>query len=145
MNETTIGKHCQTVYSLLAKQAKSEQFADELQLVFRGSYTKVFSESGISNSYYRIVKRIMTELGSITEVRRGSRNVESIILLHGPPKVEDADIIALKDLTPAQKGATLLEQRVKDIEANIGGLDIKKALADIQRQINTLKGSNGKK
>jgi hypothetical protein len=110
---------------------------------FRGSIVAAYDELGISHSHYSTVQRLLVVSGAMELIQRGARGIESVYLLHGRP---DPDKLRKLSLTKPDNRATVaLEQRVADIQRQIGGLDIVQALADLEKRLGELESTNGEK
>jgi len=124
-------------YKRLREAAQLEDVHGTQVPVFRGSVTRVFRDMAISQSYYSRIKKALTEMGCMTALKQGSRNVDSVIVLHHEPTEEGWENFSEKDLT-VKLDAAILSQRLQDVIESIGGLNVKKALADHEVRIANL-------
>lgn len=137
---STLGKHVHTVYDLLDQDAKDEQLGQDRLRIFRGSFLSVYKSASVSMSYYGPIRKILVDVGSISQLQQGSRNVDSVIILHGRPDAEVVDELAEKELTTPEARNIRIERELHEIKQMIGGLNIPEALTHLQLQINELKG-----
>lgn len=133
---TTVGKHVFTVYDLLDQAAQDESIGKDQLRVFRGSFLAKYKESGLSQSYYSRIRTILTDLGSVSELQRGARNLDSVLILHGKPDVEAVEDMVKQILRPKEKADNELEQRVRNLEKRLEGLDVGKAFEELWNAIN---------
>ena len=120
------------LYDILDRHATEE----EGQKVFRGSITQAFRELEISQSHYSNVQKLLVAAGAIELVQRGARGIPSVFVLHGKPEAETFSPIPLTGVPKPDMFA--LAQAVKDIQRQIGGLDIVRALADLEKRVGKL-------
>lgn len=137
--ESVVGSHIYTIYRLLDESAQDEIRGEDKLRVFRGSFRKVYTSTGVSNSHYTLVRKCLEDLGAITELTKGSRNVDSVIILHGLPNGEAVDEYLDDHKTPAEQKRVELERRVATLEKRLQGVDMIKALAHLQEEINNIK------
>ena len=111
--------------------------------IFRGSIVKAYDDLGISHSHYSNVQKMLVESGAIEMLQRGARGIESVYQLNGRPSPEK---LRKSPLTKTNSRATVaLEQRIADIQRQIGGLDIVAALADLEKRLGKLEKTHGEK
>jgi hypothetical protein len=130
--------HALRVYRHMEQGAKEVTWENLPVKVWEGSITQLTSDLRISNSYYTRVIGGLESSGCVSMLRRGSGNRGSLIALHRPP-VEETFV---SDLTPRPSAANLTEQRLKDLESNVGGIDIGKALVEIHQRLEVLERGN---
>jgi hypothetical protein len=128
-------RHAENFYQALEDASVVEEVEGNDLRIFRGSTIKIFRALGISQSYYSRVIKGLGENGCITQLQRGARTQPSVLVLHNSPNAQEF----AKPLGGKRVDAVLLAQRLDNIQANIGGLDIAKALVELQNQINALK------
>lgn len=110
-------------------------------LVWEGYTTKLTGELGIPVPYYGQILDSLQRLGSIQQVRRGGGNAQSRWMVFGPPELKDW-LLVQEEIKPRPRAnrQSTLEQKVADIEERLQGLDVVKAIAELQSQIDQLKG-----
>jgi hypothetical protein len=84
-------------------------FRGQLQAVYKGVRPK------LSSSHYSRILRGMKQCGSLTQLQRGARNTETIIVLHHEPTVEQWMAYERSPLTGKIDYASL-RQRIDEIE-----------------------------
>ena len=130
----TLIRHAKALYNALEEKAQPEEVQGGTLNVFRGSLTHVYDELGISRSYYTPIVTLMRENEYVSFLQKGSRSVESVIVLHREPTAEG---MSLPPLTGRSHGAKV-EARLKTLEDSTGGIHIAKALADHERRLKKL-------
>ena len=134
MQTNAIFGHAVRVYSHMLKNSTEITWEDLPIKAWEGSITQLTADLRISNSYYTRVVGGLEASGCISMLRRGSGNRLSLLALHHPPSEESF----ISDLTPRLPAANLVEQRLKDLETNVGGINIAEAIADIQERLEVL-------
>jgi hypothetical protein len=132
------------LYKLLEADSQKEVI-DGIEIkVFRGPLVQTFKSLGVSQVYYSKSIAGLTSLGCITLLRRGARSSPSIVALHHPPHELDwlADRGSGKGLTTSPEGAKL-RQEIQDIKRQLGGIDIRAALAEFERRLGELERKMG--
>lgn len=141
MVRTAVQRHSLSIYEAMLQASKLETVSGAEFAVYRGSVVNLFKDLGIGFSYYTKAFRLLEDSGCITKVQQGARGVDTIYVLHRAPTDEDeAAESSSRPLTRHSEFDTL-SQRVTNIEQRLGGLDIGKALADLQESVDRL--SNG--
>lgn len=106
------------LYEALEKAAKDN--------MFEGSTVEVFRSLKISQTYYSILFRVLTELGCIEQIRRGNRHSPSLIALRGAPNREQVEYAYRGRLTRPRSIDTMrewvsqLEARIERLEQEVG-------------------------
>lgn len=136
VTDETLLRYCLLVYHALEKDAKPD---NGYNLLWEGKLVALFSSLGISNAHYGKVLKTMYEIGCLQQVRRGARNVSSLIALHGEPtEAHIKGVVSLdRDLTPPSDSAKL-ERRVKEIEGRLQGIDVHKMVQSTDERIRVL-------
>ncbi len=135
----TMVRHAKTLYNHLKEKARDEEVQGGTLKVFRGSLTHEYDELGISRSYYTPIVTFMRENECVSFIQRGSRSAESIIVLHREPS---ADGMTLPALTGRAHGAKV-EARIKALEKSTGGINIVKAIHDMDKRLKKLESRKG--
>lgn len=131
-------EHCIALYNELDRQARLEDFEGTIQKVFKGSLLQAFKNTGISQSYYTKIYGALKASECIIVASRGGRGAPSVVILLGRPTSEILSELPLTFGPSAAKlGAriTELESRLKRLENLLGGLDVKKALIEVDRRL----------
>lgn len=141
--QTAAQKHALTVYNRLKSEAKKEQGN---LLVWRGIFTELYRDTGISQSHYQSVVKLLEHNGVIEWVQRGKRGIESVIVIHSLPKtpLKLPEKKAPKTLTDDPAFATLVD-RVEALEQRLGGVDIAGVLVNYEERLSQLEVDNGSK
>lgn len=117
-------------------------------ILWEGSIAAIFRELNITQGYHTHIMRLLERTDCLRQKRRGSRNVLSqYVLLKDPRTIAEADWPSINSivksnsegLTKASTAHILLEQRTKALEDKLQGLDVARALADLQSQIDQLR------
>jgi hypothetical protein len=132
----TLMRHSQALYHALNELAKPEQVQGVMLTVFRGQMTHVFDSLNISRSYYTPIRTLLVENDCILIVQRGSRSVESIIVLQQEPSPEGMTMPPLTGRSHAAK----VSARLDNLEERLGGLDIVKAFDNHEKRLKALEG-----
>jgi hypothetical protein len=130
----TLIRHAKSLYNALQEKAEPEEVQGGTLTVFRGSVTHLYDELGISRSYYTPIITFLRENDCVSFLRRGSRSVESVVVLHREPSAEG---MSLPPLTGRSHGAKV-EARLKQLEISTGGINIAKALSDHEKRLKRL-------
>lgn len=137
-------RHMQNFYRHMDENAEDIEYrestaTDPLPVrAWTGELVRTARDLGISNSYYSQVTRSLEAMGCITLLRRGSQNVGSVVALHHPPEFESFN----PDLTRRREAATLTEQRLKNLETLVGGINVGEAMLEIQTRLEILERGN---
>jgi len=139
--QTAAQKHALTVYNRLKSEAKKEQGN---LLVWRGIFTELYRETGISQSHYQSVVKCLEFNGVIEWVQRGKRGIESVIVIHPLPKtpLKLPEKKPPKDLTDDPTFARLVD-RVEAIERGLGGINIVDTLINFEERLQALEVGSG--
>jgi hypothetical protein len=138
---TALQRHSISVYEAMMQSSKEEPVGDEVFIVYRGSVVNLFKNLSIGFSYYTPVFRLLEDSGCVTKLQQGARGVDTIYVLHRPPTEEDEPVeSSSRPLTRPTEFDTLT-QRVENLERRLGGIDIVRALAELQESVDRL--SNG--
>lgn len=148
MNESSL-KIRGFAISLHAKMAETAEVDKDGAIVWAGSVAKLFRELGISPGYHTPVMGLLSQTDCLRQVQKGTKGINSVyVLLRSPGTLTDAEwpsvnsIVksARKGLTTETGGYKLLEQEIRNLAARLGppDLNLAKALAELQSQINSL-------
>ena len=131
--------HVEKVYLAMKDTAIPEQLPGDDELVvpvWTGYTTRLFQELGIAVPYYGRVLKLLYEMGCITQLQRGGGATQSKWALLDEPNLERF-VQAVETIEDAPKAPGELEQRIAAHEARLPeGVDIGRALFDLQEQIN---------
>ena len=86
--------------------------------IFEGSKVTAFRSLGISQTYYSILFSSLRDVGSIEDLRRGSKHQPSIVRLHGWPNRDELAKLYRSHLT-RRTSADTMHERVTELEAVI--------------------------
>jgi len=135
---------CRDLYRYLLERAEPESVMGQDLPVFRGSLTKAYESTNGSGKYYSLVWDYLKNYGCLTVLQKGSRGVESVVVLHHEPDENTFEQMRSAGLTPAGADARM-EARLTAVERNIGGMDIVEAFSNFERRLQALEGRGGKK
>jgi hypothetical protein len=107
-------RNAEALYAELEKRADNGTFT--------GSRVHAFQTLDVSNTYYSLVYRLLTESGCIEEVQRGNRRQPSIIALHGAPDREKLQAMYRASLTRPRSIDTLRDY-VSELEGRLEALE----------------------
>jgi hypothetical protein len=129
------------LYNELAKDAKIEDLEGHGTFsVWRGSMLSAFERVSNTRNYYTFAYNLLRVGNSISILNRGARATDSVIVLHAAPTVDSLLEIDPDLLTEGRAYAKLvLEAQMKDLITSFKGLNVVKALENLQDQINTLR------
>jgi len=132
----------ESVWNILHGEAKG---APGVLGVWEGRMVDVYDRTGASRTYYSKAYDLLSEMGCIVIERRGRREVQTRIVLLTPPTPELYERhhgnVAYR-LTHGQSDATMrLEQRVKNIEGRLSGIELKDILIDFEQRLRKLEES----
>ena len=126
--------HATALYRALDAAATTETVDGSEARVFRGSIVKVFRSLDISQYYYSEVRKGLIDSDSITIVKQGSRNVESVIVLHKEPS--ESSLLTMETLgLTSDAEAAIVYQELRDLKRLIGSISIPDALVNIERRL----------
>lgn len=115
--------------------------ADEKQ-TFTGHVTKVAKQLGIQGTRYTNCIYFLREMGCITQLQRGAKSALSVWQLNFSPteemyyEVDPDSRLSLRDIADR---LTAVEQQLRSLQRNIGGIDVQKELAELARSIGNVK------
>lgn len=135
--DLAIVRHTAKMYRLLAQGSHLEDLPNGSVAIFRGKVTEVFRSSGIGSSYYTEIFRQLEDQGCISYLQRGSKSVDTIIVLHRPPTPEGYRPQPKSDLTSPERYANLRED-VEALKTLTGGIHIAEALLEIEKRFKEL-------
>lgn len=131
-------RHTLALYEALLEDAKVENVDGTEMTVFRGSMTKTYNKVGCSQTYYSDIWHVLEDHGCITVLQRGARSVDSVIILHQAPSPERLQRRTTKDMTRRHTPHDILEQRVSNIEAMMGGLKLDELARNFEHRLTKL-------
>lgn len=130
--------HLLSVYEAMEREAQITEVDGQSVLVYDGHPTKLFGMLHIAMPYYGNIMRIMEQLGCATQIRRGGgkgtsqwalwkKPAEETFLALNPPR-------SAHDRAPTKVKTMQMEQQIRGILEQLGGLDIVKAFTDLASQ-----------
>jgi hypothetical protein len=136
----TLLVNLQRFYDALHDAATTD---DQGVVVFRGHVTKVFLElrPPLPQPYYAKLRRYLLATECIVQVSRGARYSDSVWhLIQRPTEdlIRDADPDSLVADTSTDTAIKLVQSRVKDIGEQLGGMNVVRAIGELQGQLNAL-------
>ena len=138
--DKAIVRHCATIYATLLAQARKEgEF-----VIWRGKITKMYAETGVPQSYYSAVFKQLEDQGCITYAQKGTRSVESVLVLDHEPTPEGFIPPPPSPLTDPERYANLRED-VEALKILVGGINIAEALIEIERRLKEVEESHSRK
>jgi hypothetical protein len=132
------------MYEALDERATYKEVESGKVKVFAGSYTEVWVSTGISQTYYKPVRRALERHEAIEVLQRGSRNADTVIVLKGLPDTWDIDGWNDKSGLTATTRYAKLEVEVANLKQSLGGMNVVKALEEIERRLVQLETKNKK-
>lgn len=138
MTPPKLFEHACTLYDLMQKQAEGD--------TFEGSKVTLFRKTGISQGYYTKIFDILTETGSIEQIRRGDSSVPTLIKLNKRPTLDDFNTAYRSSLTKPTAVDTLrqrvdaLEQKGGEINLNSYIVNFDKRLTGLEARVRLLEG-----
>lgn len=138
-----IVKHINTVYEALLKASKKEPIDGEEYHIYRGPISKLWSSLDIPQAYYSEVFYQLDIQGCITYLQRGSRSVETVVMLHYPPTEDGYKAKQRRGLTDAENFANMIELVRKHEKGLIGGIKIVEAFGELEDRIKRLEKNAG--
>src|SRR5215831_21013094 len=139
------------VYDALLEEATNTEFDTGTEKksfpTWEGHTTRLFQRLGVPTPYYGHVLGILQKMGCISQARRGGGSPTSQWVLWKPPVLED--FYKLEEAGPGSRrisqGAmarlSVLEQRVNDLKDLLGGVDVHKALFDLEREVRDVRAA----
>jgi hypothetical protein len=132
------------LYEAMEKESAPIGKSKKLRL-YEGKVVTTFQTIGISAAYYTELFNVLKELGCIELVDRGVRGRPTKYRLHGKPTEDAYEARYVKGLTTADKPATIpldeLEQRIKNLEGRLSGLQIKEIIVNYEDRIASLESA----
>lgn len=125
--------HCALLYNKLDSEANEDH-------VWQGKIIDACRSLGINVGSYSRVVNALRRLGCIEQLEQGYRSRPSIYRVHYPPTPEvwaERAPDRTEDLTSAPSSDTMAA-RLKDLEAQIGGINLVDALANIEARLQQL-------
>jgi hypothetical protein len=109
--------------------------------LYEGFTSHLFQELGIAVPSYGPVLDLLRAMGCITQERRGGGPSPSIWRLWKKPTLEDFELAfkTMPQVKIAARKEVHEDQRIADLTKALGGIDVPKALVDLQNQINELR------
>lgn len=121
--------------------------AESTKKIYEGKATETFHRLGISMAHYSELFRILKELGSIELLDRGARGRPTRYRMHVKPTAKAYDELYAGLLTKPEKPATIpldeIEQRVKNLERRLEGVEVKQVLVNYEERISKLEKTKG--
>lgn len=128
------------LYGKLLDHSNKESINGEELIVFRGSMMAVADQLGMSRTNYAKAIRLLKANECLQVVEKGTRGYESVVVLHRPPTAEDA--IDRGTLTNPNQPARL-SRRTDAVERLLGGVDVVRALSDIEQRLTAIESQLG--
>lgn len=122
--------HAVALYELLEKDSKDG--------VWEGKIVQTFRSLNISQTYYTPLFSILSELGSITQERRGTALAPHRIRLHHAPKIDEFEKVFRGHLTKRASSDTILEQRISNLERRVPEVDLTSIIQNFQERLSEL-------
>jgi hypothetical protein len=129
-----IVKHTEKVYDALLDASTKEDIDGDTMHIYRGQVAKLYQTLGIPQSYYTEIFTELRRQECIINLQRGSRNVNTVILLQHPPEAGDFSPKGARDLTSAEDSANLREMILLH-DKLIGGMDIVGAFKNVEERL----------
>lgn len=137
MSDKAIVRHTLTMYEALNEASNEEKLPGGSLRIFRGKVTDVFRSTGIGQSYYSEIFRQLNLQNCVTFLQRGSKSVESVVILHGAPTSEGYRPPQTSPLTDPERYANLSED-VEALKILVGGVHIAEALIEVEKRFKKL-------
>lgn len=132
--------YCSALYERFVAESAIEVVEDVELIVWRGKVTITAKDVGIPDGTYKRVMDQLTRMKCVEQVERGFRgSAPTSVILHRPPTVEvwqdeSRGRVLTRGETPA-----ILSRRLDDLERRLEGIDIKRALAELQKEIDDVR------
>jgi hypothetical protein len=139
VEDLAIVRHTAKMYDLLHQQSNIEELPNGVVNIFRGKVTEVFRSSGIGSSYYTEIFRQLEDQGCVSFLQRGSKSVDTVIILHRRPTAQGYRPPPKSDLTNPERYANLRED-VEAVKTLIGGIHIAEALLEVEKRFKEYEG-----
>lgn len=135
--------HVRKVYDAMEAQSAMLDVSrpEDTPRLYEGFTSHLFRELGIAVPNYGPVLDLLREMGCITQERRGGGPSPSVWRLWKKPTLADFEL-AHKTMPQVQvkvRKEQHEEQRILDLQKQLGGIDVPQALVELQNQINVLK------
>lgn len=129
--------HTERFYQALYDASELESLDGVETRIYRGKVTDLYKSLSISQTHYSNIRSALIDLGCMVMVRQGARDFDTVIALYRKPEKEVFEARQKNPLTRRVEAASMIP-RIEALEKSIGGIDTKKALIEIQRQINAM-------
>jgi len=129
--------HCLALYEKLDSRATIQGKGKDKQRFFEGSKLAVFRELGISQGYYSQTFAILTELGCIEQLQKGSVARPTVIALHKPPDVDEFKGMYRSVLTGSSSSDTLATE-IEDIKRRLPQVEINSYIVSLEKRLGEL-------
>jgi hypothetical protein len=142
--DPAIWRYSKAVFSDMSRGAETMLVEGVESKVYAGALTGLLSKHGISMPYYGPISKFLRDAGSIELLRRGNTYSESLWRVNEKPtrKQYDAwsDKGGVKNAAQRRKSSELLAliEQIKAFGKRLGTIDIPKAFAEQQKQIDRL-------
>lgn len=130
-------RHTEKVYNALLDASLTETIDGDPMKIYRGQVSKLYNTLSIPQAYYTDIFKELNEQGCITSLQRGSKSVDTVIVLHHPPEEGDFRPRPSRGLTSAEEFANLIE-KVLLHDSLIGGIDIVGAFRNVEERLKRL-------
>ena len=144
LQHTALWGHVEATYKAMQNEATSVEVNGKQSLLWEGRITELMTRLRIPMATYNQVMKLLSHMGCIENVQRGARYQVSKYVLWEAPTPAAGERVKEKALTPAKTKTGMkayVDQRIADIQKSMGGLDTVKAMADLQEQIDELRGA----
>ena len=136
----TLLDNCIRFYEALDEDAVT---AEDGTRVFKGHTTVKMRSLNppIGQAHYSRIRRYLVAMDCIEKVQSGSRFSKSVWILHRPPTQEllaSADPAMLSQNNNDRMKLLVLIQSVKDVQTQLGGMNVVKAMQNHEERINAL-------
>jgi hypothetical protein len=133
------------VHSQMTKEAITDKDGN---IVWSGSVAEIFRQLKLSQGYYTPIMRLLDHMDCLRQKVKGTKNIKSVyVLLRSPgvipedewPSINSIVKSSRRRLTEPTAGYTLLEQEIRNLAERLPpGLDLVRALAELQQQLDNL-------
>lgn len=133
-----IFKHITLMYDELeSRAAPLDDFGGTAIMKFEGSKVEAFRAIGVSQGYYTKIFDSLAEMGCIEQVRRGSGQQGSVILLHRKPVYDEFTGLYRKRLTRPTELDTV-RQQVKDLQRRLQGVNVNDMFLSLNERLDQI-------
>lgn len=122
----TLAQHIITVY----ERMEAESVKVEGNQLYIGSLS-VLVRSIASSTYYSVITRALYDGGYAALLDRGGRSKPSTLVLLRKPKEDELMALTME----AESPIVSVMNRVAALEASVGGMNVIKALSDVDRRL----------